>query len=59
MGSFKCDCKPGYMFDEPSHQCIDKNECNTQGSAIFVETIFCIPWKVSFLDEKFDIFYDL
>ena len=31
MGSFKCDCKPGYKFDEPSHQCIDNNECNGKG----------------------------
>ena len=31
MGSFECDCKPGYKFDEPSHQCIDNNECNGKG----------------------------
>ena len=43
MGSFKCDCKPGYKFDEPSHQCIDKNECNTQGISIFCKSYFFIP----------------
>ena len=24
---FHCECYPGYVYDEASHQCIDKNEC--------------------------------
>jgi hypothetical protein len=27
IGSFHCECYPGYVYDEDSHQCIDKNEC--------------------------------
>ena len=27
IGSFHCECYPGYVYDEASHQCIDKNEC--------------------------------
>ncbi|XP_046415905.1 fibrillin-2-like isoform X1 [Neodiprion fabricii] len=26
-GSFECQCKLGYIYDEDSHQCIDENEC--------------------------------
>ena len=43
MGSFRCDCKPGYKFDEPSHQCIDNNECNQQGKT---KILFYLPQKV-------------
>ena len=28
IGSFHCDCYTGYVYDEASHQCIDKNECS-------------------------------
>lgn len=30
IGSFLCECDPGYTYDDTSHQCIDKNECNNQ-----------------------------
>ena len=31
LGSFRCDCEPGYVFDSDSHQCVDRNECTTPG----------------------------
>ena len=31
LGSFTCDCEPGYLYDEGSHQCIDRNECSQAG----------------------------
>ena len=27
VGSFACDCNLGYVYDEDSRQCIDRNEC--------------------------------
>ena len=27
VGSFRCECETGYVYDETSHQCIDRNEC--------------------------------
>ena len=41
VGSFRCDCKAGYKYDESSHQCIDINECSEskcQGNAQCVNT---------------------
>ena len=42
IGSFHCECYPGYVYDEASHQCIDKNECvednPCQGNAKCINT---------------------
>ena len=33
IGGFKCECNVGYVYDESSHQCIDKNECLQTGQS--------------------------
>jgi hypothetical protein len=27
VGTFKCNCNPGFFWPDPNSQCIDNNEC--------------------------------
>ena len=59
IGSFHCECYPGYVYDEASHQCIDKNEClednPCQGTVIQINNF---SLKLSFFRPllKFKVF---
>ena len=28
VGSYSCDCDPGFTLDRDSHSCVDINECS-------------------------------
>ena len=48
IGSFHCECYPGYKYDEASHQCIDDNECLSGGKNPCKGNAKCINTPGSF-----------